>query len=75
MRLASPKRSPLVSSWNGIIFANGSRIDDPPPGLHPGRVEIFKNGTVFDNGTVLDKSVPNPDFGKGANLGNSASLT
>ncbi|KAI9370696.1 PLC-like phosphodiesterase [Aspergillus egyptiacus] len=48
--------------WNGIIFANGSVIDDPPAGFHFGRVEVLKNGTVFDNGTVLESAIPNPDF-------------
>ncbi|EXF84119.1 hypothetical protein CFIO01_05622 [Colletotrichum fioriniae PJ7] len=65
--LPSPKNlrkppSPLVSQFNGIIFANGTTIADPPPGLHPGRVEVLKNGTVFSNGTILEESVPNPDF-------------
>ncbi|KAI8261295.1 hypothetical protein K4K58_001428 [Colletotrichum sp. SAR11_239] len=54
--------NPLISSWNGIIFANGTTIDHPPPGLHPGRLEILQNGTVFDNGTVLKEDIPNPDF-------------
>lgn len=40
---------PLVSKFNGIIFANGTTVDNPPPGLHPGRVEIFRNGTEFSN--------------------------
>ncbi|KAL2292152.1 hypothetical protein FJTKL_10796 [Diaporthe vaccinii] len=53
---------PLVSKFNGIIFANGTTIDDPPPGFHPGRVEILRNGTEFSNGTVLATDVPNPDF-------------
>ncbi|KAK4043853.1 PLC-like phosphodiesterase [Parachaetomium inaequale] len=46
--------------WNGIIFANGTTVDSPPPTLHPGRVEILRNGTVFSNGTVLERSIPNP---------------
>lgn len=46
--------------WNGIIFANGTRIDDPPSTLHPGRVGLLRNGTVFGNGTALENSVPNP---------------
>jgi len=54
--------NPLVSSWNGIIFANGTRIDNPPPSFHLGRVETLKNGTVFSNGTVLGESVRNPDY-------------
>lgn len=59
--LATPSH-PLVSKFNGIIFANGTTIDNPPPGFHPGRVEIFRNGTEFSNGTVLATDVPNPDF-------------
>ncbi|KAK1995691.1 PLC-like phosphodiesterase [Colletotrichum falcatum] len=64
--LPSPKSqrrppNPLVSQFNGIIFANGTTIENPPPGFHPGRVEILRNGTVFGNGTVLKEDVPNPD--------------
>ena len=73
----SPDRSPLLPSastkvmskmnllktpWNGIIFANGTKLDNPPPTLHPGRVEILRNGTVFSNGTVLATNMTNPDF-------------
>jgi hypothetical protein len=76
MRLSSsPQTNPLVSSWNGIIFANGSRIDNPPSWLHPGRAEIYMNGTVFSNGTVLEKSVPNPDFEIGPGMTNSTLST
>lgn len=46
--------------WNGIIFANGTTVDHPPPTLHPGRAEVLRNGTVFGNGTVLERSIPNP---------------
>lgn len=46
--------------WNGIIFANGTTVDNPPPTLHPGRIEVLRNGTVFANGTVLETSIPNP---------------
>ncbi|KAK4167732.1 PI-PLC X domain-containing protein 1 [Cladorrhinum sp. PSN259] len=47
--------------WNGIIFANGTKVDNPPPELKQlGRVEVLRNGTVFGNGTVLERSVPNP---------------
>ncbi|WQF90322.1 Putative PLC-like phosphodiesterase, TIM beta/alpha-barrel domain superfamily [Colletotrichum destructivum] len=54
--------NPLVSQFNGVIFANGTTIERPPPGFHPGRVEILRNGTVFRNGTILEKSVLNPNF-------------
>ncbi|KAL4820329.1 PLC-like phosphodiesterase [Aspergillus spinulosporus] len=50
----------IAPSWNGIIFANGTVIDDPPSNLHYGRAELLKNGTVFGNGTVLEEDVPNP---------------
>ena len=64
------RKSPLLTrrleqkkwagNWNGIIFANGTVMDHPPPGLHLGRVEVLKNGTVFGNGTVLERTIPNP---------------
>jgi hypothetical protein len=54
--------NPLVSSWNGIIFANGTTIDNPPPTLHVGKPEILKNGTVFSNGTVLTEDIRNPEY-------------
>ncbi|KAL5051346.1 hypothetical protein BDW71DRAFT_52015 [Aspergillus fruticulosus] len=50
----------IAPSWNGIIFANGTVVDDLPRNLHFGRVEVLKNGTVFGNGTVLERDVPNP---------------
>jgi hypothetical protein len=63
----SPLRSPLLSrrgegleAWNGIIFANGTKIDHPPPGLHPGHVEVLRKGTRLGNGTVLTHDTPNP---------------
>ena len=69
----SPKKSPLLKDkkaksrlasapWNGIVFANGTVLNNPPPTLHYGRVEYLKNGTVFSNGTVLQETVPNPNF-------------
>ncbi|KAK1590791.1 uncharacterized protein LY79DRAFT_686694 [Colletotrichum navitas] len=65
--LTSPKNQrrppkPLVSQFNGIIFANGTTIEHPPPGFHPERVEILRNGTAFSNGAVLKEDVPNPDL-------------
>ncbi|KAK3994196.1 PLC-like phosphodiesterase [Cladorrhinum sp. PSN332] len=68
----SQRKSPLLKArdvrfrrrsqeqWNGIIFANGTKVDNPPPELHPGRVEFLRNGTVFGNGTVLERTIPNP---------------
>ncbi|KAH6856631.1 LysM domain-containing protein [Chaetomium sp. MPI-CAGE-AT-0009] len=57
-----PQDNPLVSSWNGIIFANGTVVDNPPPTLHVGQPEILRNGTVFSNGTVLTKDIRNPEY-------------
>ena len=62
---AAPKpkaNNPLVSSWNGIIFANGTIIDNPPPTLHLGQPEILRKGTVFSNGTVLTEDIRNPEY-------------
>ncbi|KAK5991566.1 hypothetical protein PT974_09851 [Cladobotryum mycophilum] len=52
----------LDAPWNGIIFANGTVLNDPPKHLHPGRVEVLKSGTMFLNGTVLTNDLMNPDF-------------
>lgn len=59
---ANVSASSLVSSWNGIVFANGTKVDNPPAGLHPGRVEVLLRGTVFGNGTILDQSRHNPHY-------------
>ncbi|KAM0492096.1 hypothetical protein ACHAQF_007107 [Verticillium nonalfalfae] len=59
---APAQDNPLVSSWNGIIFANGTVINNPPPTLHVGQPEILRNGTRFSNGTVLTKDIRNPEF-------------
>ena len=60
---AAPQpNNPLVSSWNGIIFANGTTIDNPPPTLHVGKLEILRNGTIFSNGTVLTEDIRNPEY-------------
>jgi len=61
MRIAN-KKKPFGSTWNGIIFANGTKIDHPPPTLHVGRVEILQNGTIFGNGTVIEEDRLNPYF-------------
>ena len=61
-KAAPQPNSPLLSSWNGIIFANGTTIDNPPPILHVGRPEILRNGTVFSNGTVLTEDIRNPEY-------------
>ncbi|KAJ5019227.1 Mutanase [Colletotrichum sp. SAR 10_99] len=64
----SKRRNPLVKKsskrlatpWNGIIFANGTRIDNPPPNYDPWRVDVLKSGTVFGNRTVLTSNITNP---------------
>ncbi|KAK1973960.1 PLC-like phosphodiesterase [Colletotrichum cereale] len=48
--------NPLVADFNGVIFANGTVWDNPPPDFHLGRDEFLQNGTVFSNGTVFRKS-------------------
>ncbi|KAL3477483.1 PLC-like phosphodiesterase [Aspergillus californicus] len=63
--VASEKRSVLQRlspEWNGIIFANGTVVDSPPPDLHLGRAEVLRRGTVFNDGTVLTEDTPNPNF-------------
>ncbi|KAF9872878.1 hypothetical protein CkaCkLH20_09741 [Colletotrichum karsti] len=50
----------LPSPWNGIIYANGTKIDNPPAHFDPWRVDVLRNGTVFGNGTVLMRNITNP---------------
>ncbi|KAL2182068.1 PLC-like phosphodiesterase [Thermothelomyces heterothallicus CBS 202.75] len=50
----------LREPWNGIMFANGTTLDNPPPDLHPGRIDVLPKGTRLGNGTVLEQSIPNP---------------
>lgn len=52
-----------VPMWNGIIYENGTVVDDPANGTHPGRVSVLKSGTVFLNGTVVTQDRINPRFG------------
>lgn len=56
------KLTSLSETWKGIVYANGTVVNEPPRHLHPGRVEILKKGTKFMNGTVLEADVRNPDF-------------
>lgn len=57
-KLASGGRKGF-SSWNGVVFANGTRLDKTPPGLRLGCAETLPKGTVFGNGTVLDRELLN----------------
>jgi hypothetical protein len=52
----------LASTWNGIIYANGTIDDHPPATLHPGQVNVLKKGTKFLNGTVIQHDTANPAF-------------
>ena len=63
--LATPNKA-LVSTWNGIIHANGTVNNSPSGTLHPGRVAVLKSGTHFLNGTVLKADQPNPHYGSSA---------
>ncbi|KAI8409226.1 hypothetical protein FOFC_09061, partial [Fusarium oxysporum] len=45
-KLASGGRKGF-SSWNGVVFANGTRFDKAPPGLRLGCAETLPKGTVF----------------------------
>lgn len=53
----------IIPLWNGIIFENGTIVNNPANGTHPGRVPILKSGTVFLNGTVVFQDRINPRFG------------
>lgn len=44
--------------WNGVIFANGTRFDEPPPGFSP-MYPPLKPGTRFMNGSVMEPSTGN----------------
>lgn len=51
---AAPKAKTLAAepSWNGIIFANATTVDDAK-GQRIGRVGVLKSGTRFLNGTIV----------------------
>ncbi|ATY59795.1 LysM domain-containing protein [Cordyceps militaris] len=51
-----------IPRWNGIIYENGTVVNNPCNGTHPGRVAILKSGTVFLNGTVVFRDRVNPEF-------------
>ncbi|KAI8198155.1 Mutanase [Colletotrichum sp. SAR 10_76] len=50
------------SPWNGIIFANGTVMDERPETYNPYRNPVLRAGTVFGNGTVLTKNITNPFY-------------
>lgn len=50
------------STWDGAIFANGTRIEETPEGWkNPFCAKVFRAGTRFGNGTVLKTDMNNPD--------------
>jgi hypothetical protein len=59
---ASKYTGSLAPEWNGVIFQNGTMVDEPMGEAHPGRVDVLKNGTVFMNGTVVHEDMKNPDI-------------
>lgn len=54
-KLASRK-----SAWNGVVFANGTRLEEAPSDFPERCSATFRKGTVFGNGTVLQHDEPNP---------------
>ncbi|KAF5659012.1 chitinase [Fusarium heterosporum] len=46
--------------WDGVIYANGTRLEEAPSGLRLGCAPTLKKGTAFGNGTVLMSDIPNP---------------
>ncbi|OAA72288.1 LysM domain-containing protein [Cordyceps fumosorosea ARSEF 2679] len=61
--LSAPGPKQLIPMWNGIIYENGTIVNNPANGTHPGRVPILKSGTVFLNGTIVFHDKINPRFG------------
>ncbi|TQV94512.1 hypothetical protein V2A60_005553 [Cordyceps javanica] len=57
-----PKPGETIPTWNGIIFENGTVVDEPANDTHPGRVPVLKSGTVFLNGTIVAQDTVNPLF-------------
>lgn len=43
--------------WNGVIFANGTRYDEPPPNFSP-MYPLLKSGTRLADGSVLQQHTP-----------------
>lgn len=43
--------------WNGVIFANGTRYDEPPPNFSP-MYPLLKSGTRLMNGSVVQQHTP-----------------
>ncbi|KAB5577639.1 hypothetical protein GE09DRAFT_1213862 [Coniochaeta sp. 2T2.1] len=42
--------------WNGVIFAKGTRFDEPPPGFSP-MYPPLEPGTKFMNGSVVEPPI------------------
>lgn len=65
LKMAKPSISAarLAAPWNGIMYANGTKIDYIDPDFKPFFEPILRNGTVFANGTVVQHSVTAPEWG------------
>ncbi|KAF5240008.1 hypothetical protein FAUST_4592 [Fusarium austroamericanum] len=48
------------SAWNGVVFANGTRLEEAPSDFPERCSATLRKGTVFGNGTVLQHDEPNP---------------
>lgn len=54
--------SRIAAPWNGIVYANGTVVDNPPRDFDPWRQTVLRNGTVFANGTVVKHDIKAPDW-------------
>ncbi|KAK3942444.1 hypothetical protein QBC46DRAFT_339649 [Diplogelasinospora grovesii] len=50
---ATKEEKKKKAKWNGVIFANGTKVDSPPKDLHIGRVDVLRKGTRFSNGAFV----------------------
>ncbi|KAM0239466.1 hypothetical protein ACHAP5_008322 [Fusarium lateritium] len=60
-RLPSTRK---FKKWDGVIFANGTRLEEARSGLYLGCAPTLRKGTKFGNGTVLMSDIPNPRCGR-----------
>jgi hypothetical protein len=47
---------PSGSTWDGIIFANGTVLDGPPANYHPWKESVLANGTVLTHDVRVSDS-------------------
>lgn len=64
LKMAKPSISAarMAPPWNGIMYANGTKIDHPDPDFKPFFEPVLRNGTVFANGTVVQHSITAPEW-------------